>query len=515
MYLQIRLPLACFLIMIYCFGYYRAKKRLPTRTSRTFEWFSYAVVVHLVAATVTEYTVNNRDKVPESVNYLWHIVFLVSITATCFLLLYYLTLYIERGTGRPQRVEKIALAVVCTAGIIAQIFLPIEYIDTPHGSYSLGPKAYSLYVVVIYVLIRMLVKLIKYRKVIGGEKSNVFLASIGIFVAASSIQIFFPYMLLTSPALTLIILGIMVNTEDAHLYVSYKTELYNELGCRELIQEKISNRKPYRLGIYVFVGAEDDIESAMLSLDREFTKKNPKLICGLAAENVLLVMPITNFWGGDAAELPENLPFPEDMANGLKFFSRILEFDTDKSAEQVQGSIRDCKLWFEEEIFQRDGLTGLLRREAFIRQAEHLVSQKEAFCLLMIDLDDFKSINDTFGHRVGDDVLRYVADTFRAVVRKSDTVCRMGGDEFAIILHGLVDMQQIRNFTERIKGRLLTSAVVPDKKWRISASFGAKIYTPEDGSPSFQELYAEADAALYRTKYNGKNDICFAEQKVL
>lgn len=509
MYYQIRLPLVCLLILVYCFWYYSRKKRLHTKTSNIFNLLSAVSVLHLLAAVVTEYTVNNRKKVPEAFNYVWHVIFLISLTCACGLLLYYLILYIERGIGRQKKVEKRLLGIVCLCGIAAQIVLPINYIDTPYGSYSLGPKAYSLYVVVAYVLIMMLVNLFRYRNIIEKEKSSVLIFSAFIVIIVSVIQFFRPYMLLTGPALTTVILGIMVNTEDAHLYVSYKTGIYNEVGCREIIREKVLAGRAFKTGVYVFIGDDMEIESAIVSLDKKLTEMRMGLMCGTMADNVLVVLPLVKFAG--TPQFPEKLPYPDVKKGTMKTDINILEFQGTESAAQIEDAVRDCKNRYEESILHKDALTGLLRREAYIRQVDHLLTKRIAFSMLMIDLDNFKTANDSYGHSVGDEVLKFTAQTFRQVVRNSDIICRMGGDEFSIVLCEVIEKKRIEEIVGRIMERLLSADFLPDDRYQIRISVGVVIHRPENGIPSFQELYAEADSALYRTKYHGKNGISYVE----
>ncbi len=507
MYMQIRLPLACFLIMVYCFGFYRLKARLYTKTSQVFEAMVVTTIINLAASVVTEYTVNNRDKVPEAFNYIWHVVFLVSLTCTVSLLLYYLLLYIERGTGERRQKEKGILLVVCAVGIVTQVFLPIRYIDTPYGAYSHGMKAYSLYGVVLCVLVIMLVEVIRCRKMVGKRESSALSASVAICVIISIIQISCPYLLITSLGLTLIMLGIMVNMEDVHLYVSYKTGMCNELGCREIIQENVFSGRAFQIGVYVFLGEDKTIEEAVRSLESKFLEDHTNLICGMMADNVFVALPMVR-WSGAVQPLGE-LPAP-DVEGSLNYTSKILNFDGRKSAMQIQEAIRDYKNRYEEGVLYRDELTGLLRREAFIRQVNYLIAQETPFSFMMVDLDDFKSINDRFGHNEGDKVLKFTADIFRSVVRNSDVICRMGGDEFAIALTGVTEEELVREIMNRIIEKMYTAQILPDKNHKIRMSAGVKIYKPENGVPSFQELYAEADSALYHTKYNGKNGVSFA-----
>ncbi len=506
MYYQIRLPLACFLILAYCFWFYHKKKRLPTRTARVFELMCVVALVHLAAAVVTEYTVNHRDRVPPWFNYIWHVIFLVSVTSMCVLLLNYQILYIERGSGHLRRGEKRALLAVWAVGVIAQLVLPISYIDTPQGSYSLGPKAYALYAVVIYVLAMLLVNTGRYRRVIGWERSRVLLTSVAVFVICSAVQIACPYMLLTGPATTLIVLGIMVNTEDAHLYLDHQSGLYNDLGCQELLQEHLLTGRPFQLGVYVFLGNDIAVMDAMKSVERALPEKT---ICGCMAGNVLLVQPMSGWTA--TPPLPNPLPLPELTDPSVRYLVRRLDCGPGDSLEQLLDRVRDVKDRFEEDILHRDELTGVLRREAFIRQVEHLVLLRKPFSLVMVDLDNFKTINDTYGHGIGDEVLRFTAAAFRSALRGDDLICRMGGDEFALVLSGVKDRERAREIMERIAGQLSAARVQPDKTLGIFLSAGIKIHRPGDVAPSFQELYDEADAALYRTKDRGKNGISFAE----
>ncbi len=506
MYYQIRLPLACFLILAYCFWYYHKKKRLPTRTARVFELMCFVALCHLAAAVVTEYTVNNRDRVPPWFNYIWHVIFLVSITSMCVLLLNYQILYIERGSGRLRQGEKRALLAVWAAGVIAQLVLPISYIDTPQGSYSLGPKAYALYAVVIYVLAMLLINTARYRAVIGWERSRVLLTSVAVFVICSAVQIACPYMLLTAPATTLIVLGIMVNTEDAHLFVDYQSNLYNDLGCQELLQEHLLTGRPFQLAVYVFLGNDIAVTDAMKSVERELPEKT---VCGCMAGNILLVQPMSGWTA--TAPLPDPLPLPELKDPSVRYLVRRLDCGPDDSPEQLLDRVREVKDRFEEDVLHRDDLTGVLRREAFVRQVEHLVLWRKSFSLVMVDLDNFKSINDTYGHSVGDEVLKCTAAAFRSALRENDLICRMGGDEFALVLSGVKDPERAREIMERIAGQLSAARVLPGEPQGIFLSAGIKIYRPGDSAPSFQELYAEADAALYRAKGRGKNGIFFAE----
>lgn len=114
--MQIRLPLACLLIMLYCLALFLRKQRLPTKASRVFSWMGFVAVLNLCAATAMEYAVNNRALVPEGLNLVCHLVFFVTLVSWCGLLLVYLLMLIERTGGVSQRVLIMTSCVICLLG---------------------------------------------------------------------------------------------------------------------------------------------------------------------------------------------------------------------------------------------------------------------------------------------------------------------------------------------------------------------------------------------------------------
>jgi diguanylate cyclase (GGDEF)-like protein len=147
---------------------------------------------------------------------------------------------------------------------------------------------------------------------------------------------------------------------------------------------------------------------------------------------------------------------------------------------------------------RRDSLTGLLAHRTFHEALAALEEAGEAFSLVVADIDDFKQINDLYGHPAGDEALRAVADALRTEVRAEDTIYRVGGEEFTVLLPGLAPA---RAFTraERLRGSV--SRIVTPLPVTISvgvANFPADATTRE-------ELLDRADAALYSSKHAGKN----------
>lgn len=150
-----------------------------------------------------------------------------------------------------------------------------------------------------------------------------------------------------------------------------------------------------------------------------------------------------------------------------------------------------------------DDLTGLPNRREFERLAEEELFAAERFntgvCVMLIDLNGFKQINDTLGHQVGDLVLRAAAQRLTESVRDSDVVARWGGDEFVILLPGIQDGTAVRSGAERIGGELAAAPIAEGIS--ITAAIGAALY-PRHGT-TLDELVRAADIAMYGAKTTG------------
>jgi diguanylate cyclase (GGDEF)-like protein len=128
--------------------------------------------------------------------------------------------------------------------------------------------------------------------------------------------------------------------------------------------------------------------------------------------------------------------------------------------------------------------------------------------IMFLDLDGFKSINDDYGHEYGDSVLKTTAGRIQAEIRETDTVARIGGDEFLVILPGIPDLSIVERIARNLIQQVSQPIVIDGYEIAVGASIGISIY-PDDASDA-EELIRIADKAMYVIKGDGKNSFGFA-----
>jgi two-component system cell cycle response regulator len=158
-------------------------------------------------------------------------------------------------------------------------------------------------------------------------------------------------------------------------------------------------------------------------------------------------------------------------------------------------------------LAQYDQLTGLANRALFRERLTQALARSkrknQLLGLMVLDLDRFKSVNDSLGHNVGDKLLKAVADRLKTCVREVDTVARMGGDEFTVLLEGISCDQDVITVAKRILESIIQPLVLDGSDVHTSASIGVTIYPADDHG--VDDLLKHADRAMYRAKEQGGN----------
>jgi diguanylate cyclase (GGDEF)-like protein len=167
-----------------------------------------------------------------------------------------------------------------------------------------------------------------------------------------------------------------------------------------------------------------------------------------------------------------------------------------------------------EQLATTDGLTGCLNKRAFLDELEKRLKVAERFgkklSLIVTDIDHFKSVNDTYGHAVGDHVIRGLGEILRNLKRETDVVGRFGGEEFCILCeetdaHGAVQLAE--RVREQLRERVFESDI---GKLHVTCSLGVAQF-PEDAKHD-KQLFEVADRALYTAKQTGRNKVCTARK---
>ncbi len=178
-----------------------------------------------------------------------------------------------------------------------------------------------------------------------------------------------------------------------------------------------------------------------------------------------------------------------------------------EASRQLNLRLQGAKIAAEEQAFT-DTLTGLKNRRAMDHVLARLISSGREFALMHLDLDFFKQVNDTLGHAAGDAVLQQAARIMVECTRQSDTVARVGGDEFVMILEGVLDTGRLAAIAKRLIQRLEEPVAFGGQSCRISASAGTTLSNWQK-VPDAQELLNQADLALYAAKRAGRAQHCF------
>ncbi|MCL4801320.1 MAG: EAL domain-containing protein [Burkholderiales bacterium] len=193
--------------------------------------------------------------------------------------------------------------------------------------------------------------------------------------------------------------------------------------------------------------------------------------------------------------------FTDDDAQYLKTIANMV-------SAAVQRQQAEARLAF---LAQYDSITGLANRNLLsdrLGQAVALAAREgRQVAVLFADLDRFKLVNDTYGHQLGDELLAMVGERLRGLVRSSDTVARVSGDEFVVVLPDVEHADAAATVAQKMLARLGTPFVLGGQELSLSASVGIALY-PADGADA-ESLLKAADAALYRAKDLGRDAYCF------
>ena len=202
-------------------------------------------------------------------------------------------------------------------------------------------------------------------------------------------------------------------------------------------------------------------------------------------------------------------PFvPEVMRSRI---SRILELEDLRKSLAEKLMLKTQEVEDIQSKSQKDALTGLWNRNYTEKLADELLKNGESGSLMMIDMDNFKAINDNYGHIAGDRTLKMFAETLESYCGKDDILCRIGGDEFVVFVRSVHSKNELSNLAGDILADLCRK--LDECKFDTNSSVSIGIAQAPDDGTEFKDLYNAADKALYYVKQNGKNSFHFYSDK--
>ena len=196
------------------------------------------------------------------------------------------------------------------------------------------------------------------------------------------------------------------------------------------------------------------------------------------------------------------------QANELKTYVDQMAQDSRESVAQLQAEVStyETKLKAAEQLASQDALTGLANRRKVEERVEWRIAHQQVFCVVILDLDRFKQVNDTYGHPAGDNLLQQFSQELKSNSRSNDIVGRWGGDEFIVVLD--CDLTTAKSQVERVQKWVLGEYTIPpaagtkEAKVKVSASIGIAQWQV---GQTVQDLIARADSTMYREKALAKS----------
>jgi len=276
------------------------------------------------------------------------------------------------------------------------------------------------------------------------------------------------------------------------------------------------------------------VENALVGIyiicDNKFTYVNKRLalITGYSQEELIGMSPLTLVHEDDMQRVTLNIQrrlamhkdameysFKGVSKSGEVRYARVfgtaVEMEDKKAIigtliDETEKTVINNEL---KHLANYDSLTGLFNRYYFNLQFEHIMKQASRHgnkvALILFDIDNFKRINDSLGHKAGDSVLIKTAELVQEVLRSSDSFYRIGGDEFTVIMENFHSVNEVEILIKRIQKALKTSIEVDELSFHISLSIGISIF-PEHGE-DIETLQKSADIAMYQSKKDGKNRV--------
>jgi len=312
--------------------------------------------------------------------------------------------------------------------------------------------------------------------------------------------------------------NILFSTDPYYKKIFSSSELLND---EKSIYDKLMKTKAVESSIRFYIGNKIQIFQLMFILDHSEIRLlfDEKKINFLVIFTLLPLFMIIIIWLLIRILIVRPL---EQLRQFAYYQNKIPKAFKLKELEIIRYSMVETFSRLENEkkelyaVARTDSLSGLANRNALIEYLTRLIAnfarENREFAMLFLDLDHFKTVNDSLGHNVGDELLKQVSGVIDNVLRSDDFVARVGGDEFVIILQNYSSIHELTNIIDRIQSALSETLVVQTNPITISSSIGIAFF-PKDGD-DIVSLMKNSDIAMYEAKKNGRSQYHFFTEEL-
>lgn len=443
----VKTSIICLLIILYMTGFYYRKPHIPVRSTRIFQWLIVIALINASFDLITVYTVNHRDVVPEPLNLIAHIIYLMSILGFIYLLFLYMRSYLEAHM-KFSKVVRVCQSLPFILSTIGVLILPITYVHGKITDYSLGPKAYALYASIVIYLVLLLYYCLRYWDLLDGEKRMAIFLAVPIYIITSAIQMVVPETLIAVLCSTLIMLGLILSNENTEKYMDEKTALFNQYSFETVLEEFDFERQKIVIAVLCFCKMDNNLDwkqdvLILQDIDKGIKAyrlqgyricENGVVFISNSKEKARMILEevkgsIEGRYGKDSVSIETKLLSDEDTAARHACMQNIIAFCTEAGRH----------------FAYIDYLTHIYNRNALERDLSKLQENTEGY-FITADLNDLKIVNDTVGHSAGDGLLQGFAALLKNVAGDKGKAYRQGGDEFAVLYRG-----DAKEFADQLK----------------------------------------------------------------
>lgn len=304
---------------------------------------------------------------------------------------------------------------------------------------------------------------------------------------------------------------VLLTTDPRYSVSPAKSMLYSSTGPMSSAYEKLAKKKGVEGKIRFYEGENREELELLFLLDHNelLLNMSKNKTAFLVSFGLLPVLILVTAW----FILQRFVIKPLERLRQYAYYqSKVPKAFKLKELESIRSSMVQTfsRLELEQKelymMARTDALCGLANRNALSEYLKRLIADssraKTEFAFLFLDLDHFKTVNDSLGHSVGDELLKEVASVIHSVLRSNDFVARVGGDEFVIVLHQYKTQVEVAEVIERIQKRLSVPWVIQSYPIEITSSIGIALY-PKDGEDMIS-LMQHADIAMYEAKNKGR-----------